>query len=200
MTILSKDTHAVLKLQLGEQGTRRITLKRLWNEETNLPCFETLVALIREFQSSWEDSATQKDPFSNVLLSITYTDEDGDSIIISSDEELADAFEQFVTKDPPVVRAFLSDDKKNKSHNPYSNHHIAASTTSSSSHSTSTTNHHHHHNSNLMKLQQLKTPIQVRLPPRLFLRNKDTLWPLFMEDTHVMDVSRLPSLAYVTMQ
>ena len=120
------------------------------------------MALIREFQSSWEHSTTQKDPFSNVLLSITYTDEDGDSIIISSDEELADAFEQFVTKDPPVVRAFLSDDKKNKSHNPYSNHHhtaAATTTSSSSSHSTSTTNHHHHHhhhNSNLMKLQQLK--------------------------------------------
>jgi hypothetical protein len=140
---------------LSEQETRRITLKRLWNEEKNLPCFETLVALSRELHSSGEESTTQKDPFSNVLLTITYTDEDGDSIIISSDEELADAFEQFVTKDPPVVRAFLSDDKKNKSHNPYSNHHIAASTTSSSSHSTSTTNH-HHHNSNLMKLQQLK--------------------------------------------
>ena len=80
--------------------------------------------------------------------------------MISSDEELADAFEQFVTKDPPVVRAFLSttshshycshwnNHNQNKSniHNPLNNH-----TTS-----TATTNSHNNNNSNLMKLQQLK--------------------------------------------
>ena len=116
------------------------------------------MALIREFQSSWEHSTTQKDPFSGVLLSITYTDEDGDSIMISSDEELADAFEQFVTKDPPVVRAFLSttshsncshwnNHNQNKSniHNPLNNHTTSTATTNS-----------HNNNSNLMKLQQLK--------------------------------------------
>jgi hypothetical protein len=36
---------------------------------------------------------------------ITYTDEDDDIITISSNEELEDAFLQFVNKDPPVVRA-----------------------------------------------------------------------------------------------
>lgn len=118
------------------------------------------MALIREFQSSWEHSTTQKDPFSGVLLSITYTDEDGDSIMISSDEELADAFEQFVTKDPPVVRAFLSttshshcshwnNHNQNKSniHNPLNNHTTSTATTNS---------HNNNNNSNLMKLQQLK--------------------------------------------
>ena len=40
-----------------------------------------------------------------VAITTTYTDEDGDEITISSDEELADAFTQFVNSVPPVVRA-----------------------------------------------------------------------------------------------
>ncbi len=40
-----------------------------------------------------------------VTVCTTYMDEDGDEITISSDEELLDAFEQFVHATPPVVRA-----------------------------------------------------------------------------------------------
>ena len=36
---------------------------------------------------------------------ITYLDEDGDTITISSDDELAEAFLQFVDQVPPVLRA-----------------------------------------------------------------------------------------------
>ena len=38
-------------------------------------------------------------------VTITYLDEDADTITISSNDELAEAFEQFVNKSPPIVRA-----------------------------------------------------------------------------------------------
>lgn len=38
-------------------------------------------------------------------MTITYVDEDGDTITISSDDELAEAFLQFVDRVPPVLRA-----------------------------------------------------------------------------------------------
>jgi hypothetical protein len=40
-----------------------------------------------------------------VTVSTTYIDEDGDEITISSNEELNDAFSQFVNTEPPVLRA-----------------------------------------------------------------------------------------------
>merc|ERR1712165_18544 len=47
----------------------------------------------------------------------TYTDEDGDVITISTDDELAEAFEQFVNDTPPVLRAGASLRKKVKAKN-----------------------------------------------------------------------------------
>lgn len=168
MTILSKDTHAVLKLNLGEQGTRRITLKRLWNEETNTPSYTTLVALIRDYKShqtsplslSHDDDDDSSSSSSDVLRlpwKITYTDEDGDIITISSDEELVDAFEQFINKDPPVLRATVTMTGTGTLCSISSNGTRSGNGTSTSNAAT----HHHIHtlnnnNNNLRKLEQLK--------------------------------------------
>lgn len=43
-------------------------------------------------------------------VTITYNDEDGDTITVSSTEELAEAFAQFADKSPPVVHAFAKFD------------------------------------------------------------------------------------------
>ncbi len=43
-------------------------------------------------------------------VTITYNDEDGDTITVSSKEELAEAFAQFADKSPPVVHAFAKFD------------------------------------------------------------------------------------------
>jgi Zinc finger, ZZ type./PB1 domain. len=51
-------------------------------------------------------SSLQKTDVHRII--ITYTDEDGDIITISSDQELEDAFSQFVDKVPSVIRATVS--------------------------------------------------------------------------------------------
>jgi hypothetical protein len=160
MTILSKDTKVVLKLNLGEQGIRRITLKRLWDEEKNIPSFHTLVSLIRDFaqihpsgnpSGKCISTGTLGHPNDNLWNNnITYTDEDGDVITISSDEELADAFEQFVTKEPPVLRATVTLSNVTGTTS-------AISTISTDNTRTNTTNVTNiNNNNNLMKLEQLK--------------------------------------------
>eukprot|EP00553_Chaetoceros_curvisetus_P007881 CAMPEP_0204614640 /NCGR_PEP_ID=MMETSP0717-20131115/2306_1 /ASSEMBLY_ACC=CAM_ASM_000666 /TAXON_ID=230516 /ORGANISM="Chaetoceros curvisetus" /LENGTH=710 /DNA_ID=CAMNT_0051627353 /DNA_START=6 /DNA_END=2138 /DNA_ORIENTATION=+ len=95
---LSQQTNVVLKLHLADKGeTRRIALRKLWNSDIETVSFQHLVDLALQY-SGCEDERVSK-------VCITYTDEDGDIITISSDEELAEAFEQFVHKVPPVVRA-----------------------------------------------------------------------------------------------
>lgn len=100
-TPLTKDTKIVLKLDLGEDGLRRIPLHKLWDESTNSVSYERLVGLIIDFKQL-RPKAVQNQ---RVSVSTTYMDEDGDEITISSNSELIDAFTQFADVKPPVLRA-----------------------------------------------------------------------------------------------
>ena len=83
-------------------GIRRINFSRLWSPATQTVSYSKLVGLAREYSSS-SAATTKADDDADVT--ITYVDEDGDTITISSDEELGEAFLQFVDKVPPVLRA-----------------------------------------------------------------------------------------------
>lgn len=108
---LTQDTNAVLKLHLtGKDETRRIALRKLWNTDTANVSFQHLVDLAIQYSEVDHEKVSK--------VCITYIDEDGDTITISSDEELAEAFEQFVHQVPPVVRASAKV-KQNKNANPY---------------------------------------------------------------------------------
>lgn len=98
---LTKDTKIVLKLDLGEKGVRRLTLSKLWDESRSAVSYDRLVKIA----IGHSDMPLKAVRNGRVSVSTTYTDEDGDEITISSDEELADAFAQFVNSEPPVVRA-----------------------------------------------------------------------------------------------
>lgn len=94
---LSKDSQVLLKLQVGAKyGKRRIAFQKLWNEEKDAVSFDRLVDLALHFSNRERNEAEAV---------ITYIDEDGDVITISSDEELEDALLQFLNKSPPVVHA-----------------------------------------------------------------------------------------------
>ena len=77
--------------------TRRIPLRKLWNSETKNVSFQCLVDLALKYAGFEHESVSE--------VYITYSDGDGDIIAISSSDELSEAFEQFVDKHPPVVRA-----------------------------------------------------------------------------------------------
>jgi len=94
---LTQDTNALLKLHLGDKGTRRIAFRKLWNSDSDTVSFQSLADLAIQYSGCQAEDVLE--------VTITYIDEDGDTITISSDEELAEAFEQFVDKVPPVVRA-----------------------------------------------------------------------------------------------
>lgn len=96
----SRNPKCTLKLHLGEKGTRRIKFLKLWNEDSQTFSFDILVDL------AFKHSNVTRTSLSSAIIS--YIDEDGDTITISSDEELVEAFEQFVDKEPPVVRAIAS--------------------------------------------------------------------------------------------
>jgi len=99
---LTSKTHAVMKLQLGERGgTRRINFSRLWDVSRNSVSYSKLFSLAVEY-SFPEDAPID---LSNYDIVITYLDEDGDTITVSSDDELSEAFMQFVGKSPPILRA-----------------------------------------------------------------------------------------------
>ena len=80
-------------------GIRRINFSRLWSPATQNVSYDRLEKLAREYSLSSTTAGDDAD------VTITYLDEDGDTITISSDEELAEAFLQFVDKVPPVLRA-----------------------------------------------------------------------------------------------
>jgi len=101
---LDKDTKIILKLDLGEKGVRRIPLSKLWDESRSAVSYDLLVKLALHYNDI-NDIPPNSLPRDDVAVSTTYVDEDGDEITISSDEELADAFGQFVDSIPPVVRA-----------------------------------------------------------------------------------------------
>ena len=81
---------------MSEQ-VRRIHLSRLWDTATGTVSYKKLVGLVRTYY--------RYDFIAHYAVTFTYLDEDGDSITISTDEELADAFGQFADKTPPVLRA-----------------------------------------------------------------------------------------------
>jgi len=88
-TILCAETNALIKLDLGDKGgTRRIVFSRLWDSETSQVSFECLSKLAFEYCT-----LARPDLHS---ATITYTDVDGDTITVSTPNELTEAFEQFV--------------------------------------------------------------------------------------------------------
>jgi len=107
MATLTAETNAILKLDLGgEGGIRRIPLAKLWDPATSRVSYQCLSNMALEF-SDLADSKIER-------FRVTYTDEDGDNITISTDDELTDAFEQFITRVPPIVRAKASFQVENK--------------------------------------------------------------------------------------
>lgn len=102
-TGLTPKTHAVLKLNLGEKGgTRRIAFSRLWHQNNGCASYSKLAQLAIEY--SYPEIPCPHD-LAKYNVSVTYTDEDGDCITVSTDSELCEAFLQFIGKSPPVVRA-----------------------------------------------------------------------------------------------
>lgn len=98
MATLCAETNAILKLDLGAKGgIRRIALAKLWDQTTSRVSYQRLSEMALE-HSNLSDSKLH-------CVTVTYTDEDGDTITISTDDELADAFVQFATRVPPIVRA-----------------------------------------------------------------------------------------------
>lgn len=103
MATLCAETNAVLKLDLGGTGgIRRIALAKLWDPDTSCVSYQRLSDMAVKYGNITDTKL--------LCVTITYTDEDGDSITISTDDELADAFEQFATRVPPIVRAKASFD------------------------------------------------------------------------------------------
>jgi len=101
MATLCAETNAIIKLNLGDKGgIRRIALAKLWDPITSRVSYQRLSEIAIE-HSNISDSKLHR-------VTVIYTDEDGDSITISTDDELTDAFEQFATRVPPVVRAKAS--------------------------------------------------------------------------------------------
>jgi len=101
MANLCAETNAILKLDLGDEGgIRRISLAKLWDPVTSHVSYQRLSEMALQY-SNLSDSKLH-------CVTVTYTDEDGDIITISTDDELTDAFEQFSTRIPPIVRAKAS--------------------------------------------------------------------------------------------
>ncbi len=82
-------------------GLRRIPFHKLWDESCKSVSFDRLVELILSFKKLPPKCVENE----RRVVTATYTDEDGDEITISSDSELLDAFEQFSSSQPPVLRA-----------------------------------------------------------------------------------------------
>jgi len=90
MTTLSAETNAIVKLDLGDKGgTRRIPFSKLWDSESSQVSYSCLCNLALRH-------STLARPNLNRAI-ITYTDVDGDTITISTQHELQEAFEQFMT-------------------------------------------------------------------------------------------------------
>eukprot|EP00978_Attheya_sp_CCMP212_P018844 scaffold52073_cov51-Attheya_sp.AAC.6 len=112
-SIISRDMTAVLKLQIGVDGpVRRIALQRLYESSASSSVsFNQLRKLAISYAFPKAKSAIYK-KFDVVM---TYVDEDGDVITISTDDELAEGFAQFVNQKPPVLRVNAVVTRKGKS-------------------------------------------------------------------------------------
>jgi len=111
-TLLCAETNALIKLDLGEKGgTRRIVFSSVWNSKTSQVSFERLSKLAFEYCT-----LARPDLHS---ATITYTDVDGDTITISTPNELTEAFEQFIghlplPNAPIVLRAKVTFTKEKR--------------------------------------------------------------------------------------
>lgn len=103
MAPITKDTNLVIKVQLGEKGTRRIPLQQLWDPTTETISYTQLEQILYELSQANANTDT---------LTISYLDEDGDDITLSTQLELYDAVGQFIDKVPPVLRAKASVNKQ----------------------------------------------------------------------------------------
>jgi len=105
MSELTKETISTLKLKIGEKGQiRRIPFSKLWDETSATVSYQKLIHLALGFFHESSSISTSNEEY----IDVTYVDEDGDYIALSSDDELTDAFSQFVNRDPPVLRATVS--------------------------------------------------------------------------------------------
>jgi len=101
MPTICDETDAILKLDLGDKGgIRRISLAKLWDPVISRVSYHHLSDIALRYSTLSESKIH--------IVTVTYTDEDGDNITISTDDELTDAFEQFSTSVPPIVRAKAS--------------------------------------------------------------------------------------------
>lgn len=113
MATLCAETNVILKLDLGGKGgIRRIALAKLWEPTTSRVSYQRLSEMALEYSNLSETNAMVssiiKSESKLPRVTVTYTDEDGDSITVSTDDELTDAFEQFATRVPPIIRAKAS--------------------------------------------------------------------------------------------
>lgn len=95
----------VIKVHLVNSGTfRRIAFDKLLQYSTSRTAsYDRLVRIVQGYFGMKCGSLTLNPV---VPITMSYTDEDGDKVLITSDEELNDAFDQVSDKMLPVVRAF----------------------------------------------------------------------------------------------
>ena len=84
-------------------GTRRIPLQQLWDPTTETISYTQLEQILYELSQANANTDT---------LTISYLDEDGHDITLSTQLELYDAVGQFIHKVPPVLRAKASVNKQ----------------------------------------------------------------------------------------
>lgn len=94
LCLTSLTHHAVTRFTVLSAQTRRINVTDLWDSTEDILSFNKLIAFAQDFALAGTDG---KD---TVTFKVTYIDEDGDKIDISSNEELMDSFFQTVKKQP----------------------------------------------------------------------------------------------------
>jgi len=107
-TLLARDKATknsfVLKLKIEsgveEAQTRRINVAELWDPSVSVLSFDKLMSTASRFAAAESDENSAVTKFDPSKARVTYIDEDGDKITISSNEELMDSFVQTVKKQP----------------------------------------------------------------------------------------------------
>eukprot|EP00804_Cyclotella_cryptica_P002966 CCRYP_005987-RB/>CCRYP_005987-RB protein AED:0.03 eAED:0.03 QI:148/1/1/1/1/0.75/4/727/761 len=91
-----------LKIECGveEAQTRRINVAELWDPSASVLSFNKLMSIASRFAAGGNGVKDTTATFDPKKARVTYIDEDGDKITISSNEELMDSFVQTVKKQP----------------------------------------------------------------------------------------------------